>query len=192
MKKLQIPLLVMVFISMLFICFQEDTDLENIALGVFSSALVVLLLELFILFSNRDKTKYLAKEYKQAKEYKRVAIFAVDHEATSGSKYKKLDYSKVDAKIKIKRISFWDEYEFSGEVTYENGPAKFQIRLSETNPNYGEGIYEYDNPEKEDVGTYKLIRSNITEDKTRLYIYYSNLIGNGLAEGYEIWEADKP
>jgi len=40
-----------------------------------------------------------------------------------------------------------------------------------------------------DLGSYQLQVDNI--NRKVLYVYYKNMIPNGLAEGYEIWEKIK-
>src|SRR5690606_37853728 len=73
---------------------------------------------------------------------------------------------------------------YIGSAFYEGGEVKFDICLNQQNRYIGTGIYQY--LDKDDVGKYEL-QVNMT-DKTKVYIYYENILPNGLARGYEIWQ----
>lgn len=72
---------------------------------------------------------------------------------------------------------------------------ELHIQLNIENSKIGKGTFQYVKKEQKytglmpDLGSYQLQVDNI--NRKVLYVYYKNMIPNGLAEGYEIWEKIK-
>lgn len=162
-----------------------DADTRNIFIGIFSSSVVVLIIELISFLRDWLKYSTLRGTYKR-----RVITNRLD-QRTPDSIYEDMTakYNQININPTIE-LKYKGEGEYAGIVYYEEGTAKITINLNQDNPNTGTGTYQY--IEKKpgykmpDLGTYK-VQVDMTNNKI-IYIYYSNVLQNGLASGYEIWE----
>lgn len=157
--------------------------LKDVSISLLASGIVLLVFDTGQIILNRRKTKFFLGKFH------RVRIFEVQHGVNSGNKYVELPYSEVKELIDIARVGKWfSEFEFQGKATYAHGQVTFQFQLSPNSVNHGNGNYEYIGREADnlDAGTYEIIR--LVDHPGKIIVYYRNIVGNGNAEGYEIWE----
>lgn len=153
---------------------------DHVLIGLIYSIILLILLEL----------KDIRREYTiyswLAGEYERREIFQVNHTKLTGTKYEKLDYSKVNVGVILKYV---ENRMYEMELSYENGVVKGYFFIDQVNLNLGTGGYHYtatrDPYIHADYGTYNLQVDPL--NKNVLYVYHKNIVPNGNAEGYEVW-----
>jgi hypothetical protein len=191
-------------------CFEFLPRTENILLGVFSSAILLL----FIEFINYviDKKKYGFIEG----VYYRKAIYQVNKDRLRGSEitagkidkgekysddsvYHELIYQRcADIKYSI-RLSYKFQGMYTGTAEYflhdsyegrwqdrsiAKTKAAITLNINLGNKMTGVGSYKYINTD--DFGKYEFQIDD--QNSNRIIAYYKNTIPSGLSEGYEIWE----
>lgn len=153
---------------------------DHVLVGLIYSIILLILLELKDIRREHVVYSWLAGEYE------RKEIFQVNHAKSTGSKYEKLDYSKVNVGVILKYV---ENRMYEIELSYENGIVNGYFFIDQVNLNSGSGGYHYiatRNPEIHvDYGSYNLQVDPL--DENVLYVYYKNIVPNGNAEGYEVW-----
>lgn len=178
----------MLFISILALfaiyCSSQFSDIiKEILIGIVSGLILLLIFEIRNAIKDRTVYGYLKGEYKRA------AIFESDLEKKSDTKYISMNslYANVNSSIDF---HYKGDGKYEVDAEYKEGKVKAVIYLDQINRSEGKGIYEYitkhENYTTPDIGNYTLLVDSL--NYKILYIYYKNLIPNGLAEGYEIWE----
>ena len=178
--------LVLIIISIFLIWIsgqpQYSEILKDILIGIISAVLLLLFIE--IRDYVRDKNVYGSL----AGNYKRKDIFNSDPTATSDTRYTSMSlrYATVDPNIKF---IYKGNRKYQFEAEYEEGRKKAIVHLDQINPTEGNGVYQYLSKKPghalPDIGYFKLQVDTL--DSKKLYIYHTNLIPNGLAQGYEVW-----
>jgi hypothetical protein len=198
------------FCNQYYFLFKPRT--ENILLGILSSALLLLFVEILNWIIDRKKYGYLHGKYKK------TLITQVNPNGQRSSEIPEAEKKESDRKIKFIKDSIYhrlDYYEFNtieyrtyleyqyhgiyiGYVEYydhKNGnwknnsfakiKAKITISLNLANRMTGFGSYKYSNID--DFGKYEI---HVDDDNSnRIIVHYKNTIPSGLSEGYEVWES---
>ena len=165
----------------------EDNDIKDLCISASASAIIVVFIEVLQMIIENKKMAFLKGSYKRVK-----ITNAMDERDESGI-YEDLTerYNNKSVASKIV-INHCGGGRYTGNASYEEGNVKFDLSLDKENPSIGAGVYQYiDKMDKEgkrvdDIGTYTL-QIDVT-NKSRIFIYYQNILPNGLAKGYEIWE----
>ena len=162
-------------------CLKLSNEFKNVVTGVFTSSLVVLIIELISLLHD------LVNLSKLKGTYTRKEITNWD-QASSEHKDITNDYIESNVNDSI-TLTYQGEGEYNGTATYKDGTVEITINLEKANPKIGKGIYQY--YDKTDLGTYKIQVDR--NDINKIYVSYLNVISSnsalsGLAHGYEIWE----
>jgi hypothetical protein len=187
LKTRNIILLILIFLAIvsltisIFLC---NGDLKNILIGIFSSAFVVITIETVALTKDYCLFSILSEDYKRIK-----ITITLDNRNPLGIYEDITDrYVKAGVNSAIK-LKYRGDGEYQGRACYEEGEVMFTINLDKTNPKIGHGVYQYISKkhccEMPDLGIYKIQLDTLNSD--RLFVYYSNVVPNGLARGYEIW-----
>lgn len=156
------------------------TGAENILLGIGSSLILLILIEVRDL--NRDKKQYgyLAGKYKREERYNEDKTKIID------SKWKLVttnDNPNLELIYKGSREYYIPQIHYD-----EHWIATATIFLDATNTNRGSGIYQYTKKAdsiKVDFGEYNFFVDVI--DNRRLYVFHQNYLPSGLSVGYEVW-----
>ena len=177
-------------------CHNYNETFRNVIIGVLSSALLLLLVEVILFIRDFLKFSFLAGKYKRLEIYQinenrirwtkdeSIEINGKQFEYKKDSCYHRLAfYDELSNRKKIK-LEYLFNGKYSGTVEYDEGTTKISITLDSTNEMQGKGTYQYTN--RRDLGTYEVQIDKI--NTKRIYLYYKNTIPSGLAEGYEIWE----
>lgn len=184
-KYILIFLAILTFLTYCLAIKAKDNDCKSILFGIASSSFVVFIVESIAAIHERKRLAILGKTYERVKITR-----ALDDRNPDGI-YEDMTQRYLDAGINsIITLKYKGGGEYTGEAFYEQGKKTFTICLDRTNPKIGTGNYQYvekkEGYEMPDLGTYTIQVDNNNAD--RLYVYYSNVIPNGLAKGYEIWE----
>lgn len=190
--------------------------MENIFIGLFSSTTLLLLLEIFNYFSDKELYSYLEGLYFRTiitdviansdivKSEKRTEELSVDQKQQfierglwpiPGSRYVEIfPYREIgkDWKINLKYLHHGiyqgtAEYHKYWESNNEKTLVKFTLTLNQSNLTTGSGNYKY--LERDDYGVYQFQLNE--DDKDEILVSYKNTIPSGLAEGYEKWRRVK-
>jgi hypothetical protein len=162
-----------------------DNDWKSILLGISSSSLVVFVIETVASIKDYYRLANLSRTYKRIK-----ITNTLDNRHPNGI-YEDMTQRYIDKGVGTKiSLTYKGDGEYVGEAFYEEGKVILTIYLDKTNPKTGTGTYQYleKNPEYEmpDLGKYIIQIDNKNTDT--VFVYYSNIVPNGLARGYEIWE----
>lgn len=197
-------------------CFLFKPRTENILIGIFSSAILLLLVEI-IQFSI-DQTKYsflkgtyfresiagineggvrssdIIKDEREKREKGANIRFIND------SCYHELLYYECDKVKYFIKLNYLFHGIYSGTVEYydhinskpkegviKKTTANFTFNLNLANKMIGTGSYKY--VQKDDYGKYEFQIDE--ENKNRIIVSYENTIPSGLSKGYEIWKKIK-
>lgn len=160
--------------------------LDNVFIGIITSSFVVLMIEGVTCIHNRKKYRYLQGNYERTKiedgQTQRTSEDRVYEDMTET--YKK---EKVEPEI---RLNYDGGSQYSGEINYQEGKAKFVFNLDPINPLVGVGCYQYIEKKEgfkmPDMGSYKIQVDSISKGK--LFVFHENLLPSGVEYGYEIWE----
>ena len=178
-----ILLTVTVVLLLLTICFNLDREiLKDILIGVFSSILLLLIFELREYINDKRKYGHLSGSYF------RTDIYEVDHTATINTRYKSLNerYKAVNTNIVIQ---YKGDRQYVFEADYEEGRKKGVIFVDEQNLKIATGHYQYISKKPgyilPDIGDYRFQVDEL--DNKKIFVFFSNSIPSGLAEGYEVW-----
>lgn len=192
--------------------FHLSSTWKNIIIGLISSALLLLLSEIFRLRSDR-KLGYLAGEYSRTiitdviansdivttekreedlNDDQRKLFSERNLIPIKGSRYVEVGgYQAIgkDWRIKLKYLynGIYDgtaEYHKYWGTYGDKTVVKFTLTLNQSNLTTGGGNYKY--IEKDDYGIYSFQVNE--DDKTEILVTYKNTIPSGLAEGYEKWK----
>lgn len=175
-------------ILLVFSCPCEYSDiLKNILIGLISSLLLLILIEIRDLVKDSNTFGILAGKYN------RIEIYQVDHDKKVDSKYISMmgDYNREGVETKI-TLQYKGEREYYFEAEYFEGKVLAHFFINQTNLKIGKGHYQYIEKKENykntmpDIGHHE-IQIDETNPK-RLYIFHHNLVPSGLADGYEIWE----
>ncbi len=188
-KTIIISLIALITIITVILALNTSSKLSdltvNILIGIYTSSIVVLILEIITFLKNSNRYGFLNKKYKRIKIYNKLSDKKNDtiyEEITS-----RYHENNINSLIKIKHHG---DGRFSGSAYYEEGKVKFDVFLDSTNPSFGLGTYQYiekyKNKDMPDLGKLELVRDKVDDDK--IYIYFKNIAPSGLAESYEIWE----
>ena len=172
---------VVAFLMAKYLC---DNDWKSILIGIASSSLVVLVIETVASVKDYFRLATLSRTYKRIK-----ITNTLDKRHSSGI-YEDMTQRYIDKGVEPKiTLTYKGDGEYVGEAFYEEGKVALTICLDKTNPKKGTGTYQYlekkPGYEMPDLGTYTIQVDNKNTDK--VFIYYSNIVPNGLARGYEIW-----
>lgn len=178
-----ILLIVTIALLLLTICFNLDREiLKDILIGVFSSILLLLFFEIREYFKDKRKYGHLSGAYF------RTDIYEVDHTATINTRYKSLNERYKDVSTKI-IIEYKGDRQYVFEADYEEGRKRGVIFVDEENLKIATGHYQYISKKPgyilPDIGDYRFQIDEL--DKKKIFVFFSNLIPSGLAEGYEVW-----
>lgn len=161
-----------------------DSDWKSILFGVASSSFVVLAIETVASVKDYYRLANLHQTYKRIK-----ITNTLDNRHPNGI-YEDMTQRYLDKGVETKiSLTYKGDGEYIGEAFYEEGKVALTICLDKTNPKTGTGTYQFlekkPGYEMPDLGTYTI---QVDEKNTdRLFVYYSNIVPNGLARGYEIW-----
>ena len=186
---------------------------ENIIIGVFSSSLLLLLVEIIQWFSDKKIYGYLKGEYlrtiitdvianndivtnkkreEELNEEERKRFEERGLRPIPGSRYVEiLPYREIGKDWRIK-LKYLHNGIYDGTADYHkywlgNGEltkVKFTLTLNKSNVTTGSGNYKY--VDRDDFGIYSF---QINENqKDEILVTYKNTIPSGLAEGYEKWK----
>lgn len=159
------------------------SDTRNVLFNIFSSVIVILIIELIVLF--RDWFKYSSLQG----TYRRIKIFSVDEKKEADSKYVDMSQTYIDNKVNPEiYLGYVGDGKYQGYAFYdkgEKGKTKITLQRDLENTMIGTGTYQYFDKAIIDLGTYSF---QVDLNKKTLYIFYSNLLPSGLTKGYEIWE----
>lgn len=192
-------------------CFTISSRTENILLGILSSAILLVFIEIINLVVDRRKYGFLGNFYKkkmitQVNEG-RVRGSGIPNrsqqEQNNGVKfdddsiYHKLEYYRCDTESYLTELKYHYHGIYTGTVEYldhltsdwRNGKinkikSMVTLNLNLANRMTGSGSYKY--LDRDDIGKFEFQVDE--QDKNRIIVYYVNTIPSGLAEGYEIWE----
>lgn len=176
------------FILLVFNCPCQYSDiLKNVFIGLISSLLLLILIEI------RDLVRDANTFGKLAGKYRRTEIHQVDYDKKVDSKYNSMmeAYNKEGVETKI-TLQYKGEREYYFEAEYFEGKVLAHFFINQTNPKIGKGHYQYLSKKEKyiktmpDIGHYE-IQVDETNPK-KLYLFHHNLIPSGLADGYEVWE----
>ncbi|HEY6504375.1 MAG TPA: hypothetical protein VIZ28_10400 [Chitinophagaceae bacterium] len=183
---LSFALLIVFFILFSAGWYDKYSDTKNILIGIISSVILILIIEVRDLI--RDNSIYGHLDG----PYKRQDIFNIDGTKTSDTKYVSMmnDYRDVLSEIKLKYVG---AREYKCEIYYKEGITKATFFIDITNNKIATGKYQYtvkysDKATMPDLGTFELHVDELNDK--RLYVFHKNLIPSGLASGYEIWERE--
>lgn len=183
-KIIQIILTILTLVTFGIATTLCDNDWKSILIGIASSSLVVLVIETVASVKDYYRLANLSRSYKRVK-----ITNTLDNRHPNGI-YEDLTQRYIDKGVSSEiTMVYKGEGEYEGEAFYEEGKVKFTICLDKTNPKIGVGAYQFleksNGYEIPDLGTYTIQVDTKNTDK--IYIYFSNIIPNGLAKGYEIW-----
>ncbi len=190
--------------------------IENIIIGLFSSSLLLLLMEIFQLVSDKHLYGYLEGKYirtiitnvitnsdivttekreEDLNDFQKKKFIDRNLIPIPGSRYVEiLDYRNIGKDWKID-LKYFHHGIYEGTAEYhkywENDGnktiVKFTLTLNQFNLTTGSGSYKY--VEKDDYGIYTFqVNEN---DKDEILVTYKNAIPSGLSEGYEKWKRTK-
>ncbi|TWI95857.1 hypothetical protein JN11_04132 [Mucilaginibacter frigoritolerans] len=159
-------------------------NLRDILIGLFTSSLVVLVIELMNWIYEKNKLSKLTGKYS------RIKITEENLSITSGDPYKDMTRAYKEKSVNVAvTLNYRGEGEYVGTAFYEKGKVKFTINLDRANPNNGKGVCQYiDSGSDPDFGTYDI---KVDSDNSKIYVSYSNIMPTGRALGYEIWEKNE-
>lgn len=192
------------------LCFPFPPALENILLGIISSAILLVLTEIINLIVDRTKYGFLKRDYlkqtiTQVNEGRERSNNIQDKnrlETENGvryindSIYHELSYYSFDKIQYLTKLKYHYHGIYIGTVEYldhinsdwRNGKvvktkALITLNLNLANKMTGTGSYKYLN--RDDFGKFEF---QVDEQNTnRIIVNYINTIPSGLAEGYEVW-----
>lgn len=176
-------LLAITLISLIFWNFyQNNSTLNNVSLAIFSSALFAFFIEFGFFLSDRRRFSFLKGEWARTLFYNRNGKTSDVGYDDFSVEYK----SRVDSKI---TLTYHEDGEYHGKITYDEGTAEFIIFLNKSNPLSGSGTYQYTSKKSQqktaDIGYYDFI---IDIDKNKIHISHENKLPSGTARGTEIWQ----
>jgi hypothetical protein len=177
---------------------------DHIVTGLFYSAVILLLNEIAQYFRDKRSLGLLAGEYERIEQYEKIEkglraeelsaerqqqLRASGKEPMHGTNYTKFNYGLGPAWT-IQLI-----YEhgglYNGTAQYpqywgdkkESTEVEITLKL-EDGTNAGSGTYSYS--DRNDYGVYSFqIRE---QDLNKIIVTYQNVVPNGIAEGYEVWQ----
>lgn len=187
--------------------------IENIIIGLFSSAVLLFLIEILQMISDKRRYGYLEGIYKrtiitdviansdivkgekrteelsdeQKKRFEAIGLIPIP-----GSRYVEVKrYHEIGKNWQINLKYLYHgiyegiaEYHKYWENNGNSTMVKFTMTLNPSNLTAGNGNYKY--IERDDYGEYKFqVNEN---DDTEILVEYKNVIPNGLSEGYEKWK----
>lgn len=185
---------------------------ENIILGLLSSSILLLLLEIFQKISDRRLYGYLEGTYERTiitdviansdlangekrtdnlKEETKRMFEAKGQHPISGSRYVELLYYKKIGKEWRIHLRYLHHGIYQGSAEYhkywidgDNSTiVEFTLTLNLSNITTGSGNYNY--LEIEDYGHYEF---QVNKNRDEILVEYRNSIPTGLSEGYEKWK----
>jgi hypothetical protein len=161
-----------------------DSDWKSILFGVASSSFVVFVIETISSIKDYYRLAILHQTYTRTK-----ITNTLDNRHPNGI-YEDITKRYLDNNVDMNiSLTYKGDGEYVGEAFYEEGKVAITICLDKTNPKTGNGTYQYlekkPGYEMPDLGTYTIQVDDNGSD--RIFIYYSNIVPNGLAKGYEIW-----
>lgn len=184
-KIIQIILAALTVVTFFIARNLDDSDWKSILLGIASSALVVFVIETVASTMDYFRLANLSRTY-----YRIKITNTLDNRHPNGI-YEDMTQRYIDKGVETKiSLTYMGDGEYVGIAFYEQGKVAITICLDKTNPNTGTGTYQYleKKPgfEMPDLGTYVIQVDNKSTDE--VFVYYSNIVPNGLARGYEIWK----
>lgn len=170
---------------LVLLCLSEKITLmelmNDLLIGIFSSLVLLIFLE--VRASKQDDTDY---GYLAGK-YKRLSRYHANDDKKVDSKWVLVDTSKDNPDIEL-IYKGNREYEIP-KINYDiQWYAKGSITLEPSNSKRGTGVYHYTKKHESieaDFGTYELFVDSIDPD--RIYIFHQNYLPSGLSIGYEIF-----
>ncbi len=188
--------------------FQFRPRIENILLGILSSAVLLLFVEIINWIVDRKKYGFLNGKYRKTiitqvnSNHQRSSDIADTQTKETNEKikflpdsyYHRLDYYECDKVFYYTKLNYQYHGIYTGYVEYYDGnwkegnmkknQARITININPANIMTGSGSYKYVN--LDDFGSYELHVDD--ENINRIIVNYKNTLPSGLAEGYEIWE----
>jgi hypothetical protein len=174
----------LVILSVLLMFCPIKPAIADVGIGLFSSALTVLLIELSIIERDKKKLGYLRGSYKRTEIKNRLDF----RDAKTDTRYEDITtkYSNVDPVIDL---DYMGAGKYSGLIHYNEGDAVFNFMLDSTNPSVGKGVYQYiikkENYKMPDFGVFEVFVD--AKDNNILRVFHENRIPSGIEGGYEIW-----
>lgn len=192
-------------------CFTIPPRTENILLGVLSSTILLVFIEVINQVVDRWKYGFLKKAYKKKMITQvnsgRISGSSIENRAQKESEgvkyyddsvYHELLYYKCDEVSYLTELKYHYHGIYTGTVEYMDHPnsdwrngkitktkSLITLNLNLANKMTGSGSYKYFN--RDDFGKFEFQVDE--QDNRRIIVYYVNTIPSGLAEGYEIWES---
>jgi hypothetical protein len=168
--------------------FAKNINIENILVGILSSSITILILEIVLRIQDYEKYSYLRGNYKRIKFENGLD----ERNKETDRKYEDITnrYLNINPLTELK---YRGDGKYEGEIEYEEGNTIFTIEINLKNTRTGNGTYFYKDKKPKyiqnmpDHGTYQIFVENI-KGKIMLYVYHENYVPSGLAWGYEIWE----
>jgi hypothetical protein len=163
----------------LFYC---NPTANNISLALFASGLFAFFIELGNYFSDRRRFSYLKGPWQRTHFFNRNGQTTDIGYTDESEAYK----SRVDSKI---NLTYHEDGEYHGKITYDEGEAEFIIHLNKNNPLSGSGTYQYTKTKSQqktaDLGYFDFI---VDISKNKIHISHENKLPSGNAKGTEIWQ----
>ncbi len=159
---------------------------KEVVVGLFSSALLLVVLEIREFFVDRSRYGFLAGSYK------RVGFNLIDPSQTSNTIYNPVGPYKPEILI---QFEYKGGRKYECYVEYPEGPVKSVFFADEVNPWRGAGSFEYVSKRfpgniLPDFGdTY--YHAGLLDDAQFLYVTHKNVWPSGIAQGIERWEKVK-
>ena len=155
---------------------------NNISLALFVSGLFAFLIELGNYFFDRRRFSYLIGPWKRTHFFNR-------NEQNTGTGYRDESEHYNSRVHPIVNLTYHEDGEYHGKVTYAKGEVEFIIYINKNNPLSGSGTYQYTMPKTQqeiaDLGYYDFI---VDISKSKIYISHQNKLPSGNAKGIEIWQ----
>jgi len=191
-------------------CFQFPEALENILIGIISSAILLVLTEIINYFVDRKKYGFLQKNYlkkvitevnegraRSDKIENKIELeFTNQIRYINDSIYHELLYYRCDKIEYITKLKYHHHGIYTGIVEYldhtqsdlrNNKIVKTEafitLNLNLANKMTGAGSFKYRN--RDDFGKFEFQVDD--QNPGRIIVSYINTIPSGLAEGYEVW-----
>jgi len=131
-------LLIIVIASVIGFEITCNSDAKNIYIGIFSSSIVVLLLEIIAFFRDRYKYSFLDGIYQ------RQIITDKQILPINDSIYKDMTQSYKDDNVPDKiKLVYSGDGEYKGTAEYNEGKVEIVINLNADNRNVGTGTYQF-------------------------------------------------
>lgn len=181
--------------------------IENIFIGIFSSEILLLLIEFINFFIDKRKYGFLKSRYfkeritqvnKNRTRFEQVQNRTQEESENTikfinGSIYHDLTYYSLESIKYFTDLKYHYHGIYTGTVEYYDKrdevsgliiktKAQITLTLNPANKMTGTGNFKY--IDKDDFGKFEFL---IDENTDRIIVSYVNIIPSGLSEGYEIW-----